>query len=113
MLVDTLAILFVIIVVLWLVGLSLWTLCGLAAFTLGVTGLWPRRLAGRPVTRYREVPLALRTAVLKRDGWACVYCGSKEELQIDHIIPVSRGGATVLGNLEVLCKPCNQEKGAK
>lgn len=59
------------------------------------------------------IPLALRTAVLDRDGWQCVYCGSKDNLQIDHIIPVSKGGATVLGNLETLCESCNSEKGAK
>src|SRR5436305_11546482 len=81
----------------------------LVAFVAGALGYAPQgSLDQHSGSRVRPpLPLALRTAVLDRDHWQCVYCGSTEELQIDHIIPVSRGGATTLDNLEVLCKHCN------
>ena len=44
----------------------------------------------------------------------CHYCGKKfprEELTLDHIVPVARGGRSTRGNLVVCCRKCNQEKG--
>jgi hypothetical protein len=43
----------------------------------------------------------------------CVYCDSTEELQIDHLLPVSRGGGDEVGNLVLACKACNQRKGTQ
>lgn len=43
----------------------------------------------------------------------CAHCGSADRLEIDHIIPVSRGGKTELQNLQPLCKPCNLRKGVQ
>lgn len=43
----------------------------------------------------------------------CMNCNSKENIQIDHIIPVSRGGYHGIGNLQPLCKSCNLSKGSK
>ncbi len=43
----------------------------------------------------------------------CRYCGRKfppEELTLDHIVPVSRGGRSTRGNLAVCCRSCNQAK---
>lgn len=55
----------------------------------------------------------IRGQVFVRDGRICGKCGSTEELQIDHIHPVSAGGLPQLHNLQVLCKTCNLQKGAR
>ena len=61
----------------------------------------------------------LREKIKERDGYTCQICGlsNKDEpnllLEIDHIIPLSKGGMTTEGNLQTLCWRCNRSKGAK
>lgn len=55
-----------------------------------------------------------RALVLDRDGEKCAYCGASDvSLQLDHVIPQSRGGSDHPENLTPACKPCNTSKGAK
>lgn len=56
------------------------------------------------------IPKDIADAVYQRDGGKCVYCGASENLQFDHIIPFSKGGATTIENLQLLCQKCNLEK---
>ena len=58
------------------------------------------------------IPDDVKQFVFMRDGGRCCSCGSGEELQFDHIIPVALGGGTGQDNLQVLCGPCNRSKGA-
>ena len=51
--------------------------------------------------------------VWERDGRVCVYCGSTEDLTLDHIVPLSKGGAHSPDNLCIACRSCNSSKGAK
>ena len=65
----------------------------------------------RRVTRgRRQRLLKLRFMTLKRFNYTCQYCGRKAPdvvLEVDHIIPKSRGGTDGLGNYTVACKECN------
>lgn len=56
------------------------------------------------------IPMDIANAVWNRDGGKCCMCGSRENLEFDHIIPISKGGATTFRNLQILCKNCNIRK---
>jgi hypothetical protein len=52
---------------------------------------------------------------MKRDRFQCTYCatpGTDAELEVDHIIPVARGGSNHMSNLTTACRACNQKKGS-
>jgi hypothetical protein len=62
------------------------------------------------------LPDSLRYKVLKEAKGRCALCGATKEntlLDVDHIIPRSRGGKTEYSNLQVLCAKCNRSKGNK
>lgn len=51
--------------------------------------------------------------LLNRSGGYCAYCGQKaDEIHIDHVVPLAKGGRHALGNLAVSCKQCNVRKHA-
>lgn len=64
----------------------------------------------------RDINLRLRFKVFMRDNMTCCVCGRSRittpalELQVDHIKPWSKGGETVLDNLQTLCRDCNLGK---
>ena len=63
----------------------------------------------------QHIPNHLRHAVLKRDDYRCVECGATNKettLEIDHILPVAKGGTNDINNLQTLCKHCNRAKSA-
>ncbi|MGW6424928.1 TerD family protein [Nocardia sp. NPDC055053] len=61
----------------------------------------------------RSIPQDVKAQVWQRDGGCCVECGDGHYLEFDHIIPLSRGGATSAANLQILCRACNRAKGAR
>ena len=61
-----------------------------------------------------KVSNKLRFAIYNRDGYRCRICHRKtNDLEIDHIIPIAKGGKTEYNNLQTLCKKCNKEKSDK
>ncbi len=60
----------------------------------------------------RYVPSSVKLAVWRRDHGKCVECDSKEKLEYDHIIPVSKGGSNTERNIQLLCQTCNRKKSA-
>ncbi|MBE5740897.1 MAG: HNH endonuclease [Clostridiales bacterium] len=62
----------------------------------------------------RMVTDDMRYNVLKRDGFRCCICGATAKdgvkLEVDHIIPVSKGGKSTMNNLQTLCERCNRGK---
>jgi 5-methylcytosine-specific restriction endonuclease McrA len=66
----------------------------------------------RRVRRRKVWSDAERQEIMARSDGACVFCGSQDQLEIDHIIPFSRGGACSVDNAQILCRPCNARKGA-
>lgn len=61
----------------------------------------------------RRISKKKRLEVFERDHWSCKVCGSRSNLTVDHILPVSKGGGKELSNLQVLCGTCNELKGDK
>ena len=61
--------------------------------------------------RKRRVSKTLRQLIFERDGDKCVKCGSDEQLTIDHIVPIRKGGISIESNMQTLCFNCNQNKG--
>lgn len=76
---------------------------------------WRKSIAGQRALMTSK----LREAIKHRDNFKCCYCslGIEDEpnllLEIDHKIPLSKGGMTTYDNLQTLCWKCNRSKGTK
>lgn len=66
----------------------------------------------RAIARKKITP-ELRIEIYERDGFKCVTCGTSENLEIDHIIPLAKGGTDDPANLQTMCAPHNRKKGTK
>jgi len=82
----------------------------------------PERIAWRrPYNRMQnhkrralgEITVKTWNSILKSYKHKCVYCGSKENLELEHLLPVSKGGTNARKNLAPACSTCNRKKGNK
>lgn len=75
----------------------------------GVCRLEPPKIT--TATKWGSMRKKIAPEVKKRDNYTCQNCGSKSNLTIDHIVPLSKGGTNDLTNFQTLCRPCNSSKG--
>ncbi len=59
---------------------------------------------------YKKVAMT-RQNIFKRDGSKCQYCGQKDHLTLDHVVPKAKGGKSTWENLITACNRCNCQKG--
>ncbi len=73
---------------------------------------WPSIVRLKMYARvpYKRILLS-RKNILRRDRFRCQYCGSRDRLTVDHVLPKSRGGLDTWENLVAACTVCNNRKG--
>lgn len=85
----------------------------------GGEGVQPSRRRESRTDDDGRIRLGVRYRVLVRDDFKCVLCGASPatdpacRLHVDHVVPFSKGGPTVIENLRTLCANCNVGKGAE
>ena len=73
----------------------------------------PSVLALKSYVKPQSDPNFTRFNVFLRDKFTCQYCGSKNELTFDHLLPRSKGGKTDWNNVVTACTCCNVKKGGR
>jgi len=71
------------------------------------------RLLGQRKALGPEKRAWLKAVVFTRDGYRCMYCGSRKDLQLDHIKPVIYGQEDTPENMVTACARCNLSKGCR
>lgn len=63
--------------------------------------------------RRRSSVRRAKAALINAYGAKCMKCGTTDDLAVDHVVPFSVGGPNALHNYQLLCGPCNSQKGAR
>jgi hypothetical protein len=71
-------------------------------------GTVPRTQKRRP--RRTTISASKRSRVYERDGHRCVECRARENLTLDHRVPIAKGGGNEESNLQTMCERCNLSK---
>ena len=73
------------------------------------------RFTRKSRTGRSRIPFRVKKVIFERDGYICQYCGKKfprDQLTIDHVIPLEKHGIDELTNYVTACKSCNEMKGS-
>jgi 5-methylcytosine-specific restriction endonuclease McrA len=62
-------------------------------------------------TSSSEAKRKWKDSIKEHWNYECAYCGSDENLTLDHVIPKSKGGSDRISNIICACEKCNQDKG--
>lgn len=73
----------------------------------------PSVVSLKTYVRTSRHPAFTRFNVFLRDRFACQYCGDRDDLTFDHLVPRSRGGQTTWENVVTACSHCNLRKGGQ
>jgi 5-methylcytosine-specific restriction endonuclease McrA len=73
----------------------------------------PSVVSLKTFVRPSRYPAFTRFNVFLRDRFQCQYCGDREDLTFDHLLPRSKGGQTTWENVVTACSPCNLRKANK
>jgi len=68
------------------------------------------QISEKKLGKREDIPEHVKMYVWRRDKGQCVQCGSNQNLEFDHIIPVSKGGSNTERNIQILCGKCNRKK---
>ena len=75
-----------------------------------------RELGIQDATKVKSGPKVTQTQkkwLYDNQGSMCLSCGSPDDITVDHVEPVSKGGAHDVSNMQILCRSCNSRKGTK
>lgn len=87
---------------------------GVCRVIFDIEELFPKKVPTQRSQTIRRVISPQRVlAVFADDDYRCVECGARNDLTVDHIVPVSKGGTDDRANLQTMCRPCNSRKGAR
>jgi hypothetical protein len=64
----------------------------------------------KPKWASRYINKDVRSELLRMSEHKCSTCADTTNLEIDHVVPISKGGTSDVGNLQVLCRSCNRKK---
>ena len=62
---------------------------------------------------YEKKYKSIRKIIFSQQKNECAYCGTLEDLTLDHIKPLRTTGNNDLDNFQILCRSCNRKKGAR
>ena len=99
---------------LFLSGLAIYWIFGLMRIDIKMKEI-SEEFKQKDREKHNRIPISnkLKHEIWRRDNFTCQYCGrniNEVVLEVDHILPVSKGGTNAPSNLQTLCFDCNRSK---